>query len=113
LKFTPAFEYLLYLTLFRFRVNAQQSHIVAGMICQELLYLGQHLGLVGDRNGRATLPGTGLKSASIGKFQDNTIIPTTWITIALCQWRFAPTNSLLSINFSSFSTFTCRQNCFA
>jgi len=37
------------------------------MIRQELF----HLGLVGDRNGRAILPGTCLKSAGIGKFQTN------------------------------------------
>jgi hypothetical protein len=38
------------------------------MIRQKLFHLGQHLGLVGDRNGRAILPGTGLKSPGIGKF---------------------------------------------
>ncbi len=43
------------------------------MIRQELFHSGQHLGLVGDRNGRATLPGTGLKSARIGKFQANVV----------------------------------------
>ena len=46
------------------------------MFRQELFHLGQHLGLMGARNGRAILPGTGLKSPGIGKFQTN-VVPLT------------------------------------